>query len=353
MNAFRRLNSSVDGQVSGLVRRIHVERGTGRMIVLLVVAFALFAVLKPSVFVSALNLQNIGLATPEIGILALAMMLAMSTGGIDLSVVGIANGSAIAMSITWSSLSSRMGEDAVRMWPLLILVGLVVGLVGGLVNAVLIAVAGVTPILATLATMQIFNGLGLVVTGGRVLYAFPQSMSNLGQVTVAGVPLLFFIFVIVAIVIGIIMSKTAMGRSILLQGANPTASLYSGIDPKRTLLATYVTTGLLAGVAGIVIVMRNPTASADYGASYTLLVIVIAVLGGTNPNGGFATVLGVVLAALTLQVVSSGFTAMRLSSYQYSVAQGVILILIMMIDQIDWKRLLRRRRANAAMAVSS
>ena len=216
------------------------------------------------------------------------------------------------------------------------------GLIGGLVNALLIAYARITPILATLGTMQIFNGIAVVATGGRTLYSFPSSLGAIGQMTVAFIPMLFFAFVVVAIIVAVVINRTAIGRRIQLEGANPVASLYSGLNSRRTLLATYLSTGLLAGIAGILIIMRNPTASADYGASYTLLVIVIAVLGGTNPNGGFSTVLGVVLATLTLQVVSSGFTALRLSSYEYSIAQGVILIAVMIIDQIDWRRLRRK-----------
>ena len=107
-------------------------------------------------------------------------------------------------------------------------------------------------------------------------------------------------------------------------------------------MMTYVTSGLLAAIAGLVIVSRSSAASPDYGSSYVLLVIVIVVLGGTNPNGGYATVLGVILATLTLQVLSSGFTAMRLSAYQYAIAQGVILVGVMVLDQVKFKK--RKRR---------
>lgn len=103
-------------------------------------------------------------------------------------------------------------------------------------------------------------------------------------------------------------------------------------------MMTYITSGLLASLAGLLFLSRNPSASADYGSSYVLLVIVIVVLGGTNPMGGFATVLGVVLATLTLQVVSSGFTALRLSAYQYAIAQGSILIGVMILDHVKFRR---------------
>jgi len=344
MNALRQANDRLDSSVSGFIRRLQVERGAGRMIVLLILSFGLFAILRPNVFLSLDNLQNLGMATPEIGILALAMSVAMLTGGIDLSVVGIMDAATISMSMTYDALHQSMGAGADNMWPLLIVLALAVGLLAGFINGLLIAYTGITPILATLGTMQIFNGLGIVATGGRVLYSYPPALANLGQIAIAGVPFIFFIFVVVAVIIGIVINRTATGRRITLQGANAVASRYSGINSRRALMTTYVTTGLLAGVAAVVVVMRNPIASADYGTSYTLLVIVIAVLGGTNPNGGFATVLGVVFAALTLQIVSSGFTVMRLSQYLYTIAQGAILVIIMIIDQLDFGRLWKQRR---------
>jgi len=127
-------------------------------------------------------------------------------------------------------------------------------------------------------------------------------------------------------------------------------------------MLTYITSGALASIAGIFFISRNPSASADYGVSYLLLAIVIVVLGGTNPNGGFATVFGVILATLTLQVVSSGFTALRLSTYQYAIAQGVILIVVMILDQVSQRRRERRslrqtmarvERESAASAASN
>jgi len=345
MNRLREVNDQIDESVSGIVRRFRVEGGAVRMVVLLILAFGFFTLMKPKIFTDALNLQNIGLAVPEIGVLALAMTVAMLSGGIDLSVVGIVDGAAIAMSLAFQAMQSIMGPAADGAWPVIILVGLAVGLLGGAINGLLIAFARITPILATLATMQIWNGLAIVVTNGNVMSKFPAPMAAMGQLAVIGVPLIFFMFVVIALVMGAVLSWTALGRRIAMQGANPVASRYSGIDSRRTLMTTYLISGLLAGVAAVLIVMRNPSASADYFQSYTLLVIVIAVLGGTNPNGGFATVLGVVLAALTLQVVKSGFTAMRLSPYLYSIAQGAILIIIMIIDQTDFRRLFRRRAA--------
>ena len=137
--------------------------------------------LRPNVFLSTINLQNLALAAPEIGVLAIAMMLAMLTGGIDLSLVNIANLSAITMSTLYTSIHGSNPALAEQLTPVLVLAGLAIGLLGGVINAVLVAYVGITPILATLGTMQIYNGIAVVWTGGRTLYGSPATLTSLGQ----------------------------------------------------------------------------------------------------------------------------------------------------------------------------
>lgn len=337
----RHLTDRLGGGMSTLISRIHVQRGASRMVVLLGFVFVLFAILNPRVFLNPLNLQNIGIGAPEIGLISLAMMIAMLTGGIDLSVVAIANVSAITVSSLYTAVAVASGSDVAESLTLVfVFAGIAMGALLGAVNGVLISVVGITPILTTLGTMQLFNGLALVWTGGVTISGAPSGLSDIGKATVAGIPMLFVILIAVALLLAVVIDRTPIGRKIQLQGANPVAARYSGIRIRSTLMVTYMISGVLGGAAGLIFLSRNPSASADYGSSYILLAIVIAVLGGTNPNGGFATVLGVVLATLTLQVVSSGFTALRLSAYEYAIAQGVLLIAVMVFDQLN----LRRRR---------
>lgn len=337
-SALREVNDSVDSRWRELLGRVQLERTTKRMIVILVAAFALFSALAPSVFLSGVNLRNIGIGAPEIGIIAIAMMLAMLTGGIDLSLVGIANMSAITVVTVYAAVAETNQSLAESMTIVLVLIGLGVGVLLGAVNGWLVSVVGITPILATLGTMQVYNGLAVAWTGGSVLHGVPDAMTNLGQGTLLGIPWLFLVFLGVAGAVGLILNRSRLGYKARLQGANRTAAEFSGIRGRNVLMHTYLLSGLLGGVAGLTFISRNPTASADYGSTYVLLVIVICVLGGTNPKGGFATVLGVVLATLTLQVVFSGFNALRLSAFEYQIAQGVILIAVMVFDQIRWRR---------------
>jgi simple sugar transport system permease protein len=328
-----------------MVRPAGVHRGAGRMVVALLLAVTLFSVLNPRVFLSPINLQNIAVAAPEIGIIAIAIMLIMLTGGIDLSLVAIANFSAITISTLHTTIAAHDPALADNLGVLIVLAGIAVGMLGGAFNGFLVSVVGITPILATLATMQIYNGIAIVWTGGSTLYGAPALLDSIGKAAVANIPLLFIIFVITAVGVAILVNRTALGRMIQLEGANPIAARYSAIPRRAVLMKTYTVGGMLAGLAGVLFLARNPTASADYGSSYVLLVIVIAVLGGTNPAGGFASVFGVVLATLTLQVVSSGFTAIRLSSYEYAMAQGVILIAVMIFDAVSSTRTKRPKKS--------
>ena len=342
------INQQVETAFTAALERIHVGRGVGRMALLLVVTFIFFAILRPGIFLSQVNLQNIGLVAPEIGLLSLAVMIAMLTGGIDLSVVAIANGTAITVSTLYTSVLNSQGQGAAdSMTPLILLAGVAVGVALGAINGVLVSVVGITPILATLGTWQLYNGLALVWTGGITVSGAPSGLMSMGSAAVLGIPVLLIILIVAAVALGVLINRTAIGRKIALQGANPVASKFSGISARSTLMMTYATSGLLSAVAGLIFLSRSSSASADYGSSYVLLVIVIVVLGGTNPNGGFATVLGVILAALTLQVLSSGFTAMRLSAYQYAIALGVIVVGDMVLDHMRFKTRKRRPGTNS------
>ena len=337
-----RFNDRVGTVTRDIIGRASANRKTGRMVVALLLAFSIFAIANPRVFLSPLNLQNIGVTAPEIGIIAIAMMLAMLTGGIDLSLVAIANLSAITVVALYSGIAANDPALAESLTLPIIVAGVLVGIGCGMLNGFLVSVVGITPILATLGTMQILNGIAIVTTGGSTLYGAPEGLTAFGRTALGPVPILFVLFIAIAVLMALFLSTTSLGRKIQLEGANPVAARYSGISSRSVLMSTYTLGGALAGIAGVLFLARNPTASADYGASYVLLVIVIAVLGGTNPNGGFASVAGVVLATLTLQIVSSGFTALRLSSYEYAMAQGVILIAVMVLDYVAANRRQRR-----------
>ena len=337
--------SGLDALTRRFVGMAQGERSLLRLVALALGVLVLFSALSPNIFFSIINFQTIGFAVPEIGLLSLAVMVAMLTGGIDLSIVSVANLTALTTASLFAAFgaTAATGGQAILLTVLFVLAGLLVAVLAGLFNGFLVAVVGVTPILATLGTMQLYNGIAIVWTGGEALYGMPEAFLALGINTVALVPISFVVFTVIALVLAVLINRTPLGTKLRLVGANPTAARFSGINNRRVLLMTYVVTGLLAGGAGIIIASRSASASPDYGSSYLLLAIVVAILGGTNPFGGYGTVLGVVLATVTLQMVSSGFNIMRLSPFEYTIAQGLILVVVMALDVTH-----RRRKARAA-----
>jgi simple sugar transport system permease protein len=337
--------SGLDALTRRFVGMAQGERSLVRLVGLALGVLILFSALSPNIFFSVINFQTIAFGVPEIGLLSLAVMVAMLTGGIDLSIVSVANLTALTTATLFAAFGATeaTGGQAVLLTVLFVLAGLLVAVLAGLFNGFLVAVIGVTPILATLGTMQLYNGIAIVWTGGEALYGMPEAFLALGNNTVALLPISFVVFVLIAVALAVLINRTPLGTKLRLVGANPTAARFSGIDNRRVLLMTYVVTGLLAGGAGIIIASRSASASPDYGSSYLLLAIVVAILGGTNPFGGYGTVLGVVLATVTLQMVSSGFNIMRLSPFEYTIAQGLILVVVMVLDVA-----FNRRRARAA-----
>ncbi len=346
------MTSSLDAATRRLTSLAQGDRSLVRLVGLALAVLLLFSVLSPQVFFSVINFQTIAFAVPEIGLLSLAVMVAMLTGGIDLSIVSIANLTALTTAGLFAAFgaTTATGGEAVGLTVLFVAAGLLVAVLAGLFNGFLVSVVGVTPILATLGTLQLYNGIAIVWTGGEALYGMPDAFLALGINTVAGIPISFVVFALIGLALAVLVNRTPLGTKLRLVGANPTAARFSGIDNRRVLLLTYMVTGLLAGIAGVIIASRSASASPDYGASYLLLAIVVAILGGTNPFGGFGTVLGVVLATVTLQMLSSGFNIMRLSPFEYTIAQGLILVAVMVLDAVQNRR--RGRRAAAPPGAS-
>lgn len=256
----------------------------------------------------------------------MAISVTMLTAGIDLSVVGISNVSAIIAAQLMISSGSNLSV------PIAVLVAVLVGALCGLCNALLIAGLNVPPILATLGTQQLFSGIALVLSGGSILTNLPTAFTNIALITVAGIPLIFMLMVVIALIIGVLVSKTKLGFQMRMVGANPVAADYSGINRIKVLTFTYLTSGVLAGIAGLIISSRASGANSQYGTTYILLAIVIAVLAGVDPEGGYITVAGVVIAVLTLQMLSTGLLSIQNSPHIVNIMQGALLIFIVAIN---------------------
>lgn len=314
----------------------------GRLAVITVLIFVALSLLAPGRFVSLDNLTSMAFQFPEFALLSLAMMLAMMTGGIDLSVVGIANLSAILAGLVLT----RAGPEASGAVAAVALCGAIVvsvavGAVCGVINGLAIGGFALPPILATLGSGLIYTGLGVAITNGSAVLGFPAAFAVIGNGSLVGIPVPLIVFAVAALAVSFMLVRTAYGIRVELLGTNPLASRFAGIDDFAVTIRTYVISGMLAAVAGLVVMSRANSAKADYGSSYMLLSILICVLGGINPSGGFGKVSGLVLAVLSLQFLSSGLNMLQVSNFAREFIWGGLLLLVMVVNTFDF---LRRRR---------
>ena len=309
-----------------------------RLAIIAVFVFALMGILSPERFLSEQNLTSMAFQFPEFAILALAITLVMMTGGIDLSVVGIANLSAVVAALI---LTEFAGPDlplqASMLWLGFALgASLLIGAMVGLLNGTLVAFLGLPPILATLGSGLVFTGFAIALTGGSAVMGFPEVVAWIGNSQMLGLPTPLLIFIMLAVALHFLMTRTAFGIRISMFGTNPLAALYAAVDVKGMLLKVYMLSGLFASVAGMVIMSRANSAKADYGSSYLLLAVLIAVLGGVNPYGGYGRVVGVVLAVLSMQFLSSGLNMLQVSNFARELIWGALLLFVMTTNTTFW-----------------
>jgi simple sugar transport system permease protein len=321
-----------------------------RLLVIAILIFIAFSIVLPDKFPTVRNLQSMAVQFPEYGILALAIMVTMITGGIDLSIVSTANLSAIIAAMTLLQLSGGDPNAAPTAFALVaaVVVALIVGSLCGIFNGFLIARIGIPPILATLGTLSLYQGFSYVITGGPAILT--TQLEYLGGGSVFGIPLPVILFAILAIIFAIILTRTTFGFQIYMYGTNARAALFSGINSNSVLIRTYWLAGATAAMAGIVFLSRTNSAKADYGESFVLLTVLISILGGVSYNGGFGTISGVVLAVLCLQFLSTGLNMLTLelsgssgSQFFRQFAWGALLLLVMVVNYYSEQRKMKSK----------
>lgn len=332
---------------------------TGGQLLMLVAINGLLLVIGALIsggsFLSIFNLQSMASQVPEIGLLAIGIMLAMcaGNGGIDLSGIALANLSGVLSAVIAASLFSVSHDPAA--FSLAFIAGaLLIGFFGGLFNGFLVARFDITPILCTLGTQMAFMGLAVVVSGGRaVAVGSPALLSSIGNDMLLAVPISFLIFVAVAALVAAVVRFTPYGFWLMLTGTNPRAAVFAGFPKNGVLLGTYAISGTLSGLAGIIIAARNVNVKFDYGSSYLLIAILIAVMAGVKPEGGYGRVICVVMSAIALQLLSSLLNFGGLSNFVRDFAWGLLLLTFLAVGRYDIVGFLSpgRRNQNSSVPV--
>ncbi len=305
---------------------------------------AVGAAISGGTFVEAYNLQSMAGQLPEIGLLALGVTLAMcaGNGGIDLSGIALANLAGVFAAIVLGPLMAV--DDAPWLFTLaFIAVTVTVGAVGGWVNGLLIARVGLTPILCTLGTQLLFAGLAVVLSGGpSVRVGSAEPLMALGNDSVLGLPISFLVYCACLVAVGLMLTHAPTGQRLLLMGTNPVAARFAGFRQDRLLILTYTLSGALAGVAGVLIASRNVNVKWDYGQSYLLIAILITVMAGVRPEGGYGRITCLFLSTTALQLLSSVLNFADLSNFFRDFAWGALLLLFLAVTRADlatwWQR---------------
>jgi rhamnose transport system permease protein len=275
-------------------------------------------------FLSLKNLLNSTRFMAEIGLLSLGMALVVIGGGIDLSV-----GSLLALCCIIAGLCGSAGLPE---W-CIVVVTLFAGLALGSINGVLVTLAKLPPIIVTLATLAIFRGLALGVSGGAA-YQMDEGFGRLGRGEIFGLPTQLLILLAVSTILIFTMRVTRFGRMLYATGANLEVARFSGIPTGRVLLTTYILSGLFAAMAALIFVSRVSSAKANAGVGYELDAITIVVLAGIPLSGGRGQILSVLLALVTVGLIRNGMALAFIQSDLQSIIIGALLLGAVAINRL-------------------
>ena len=297
-----------------------------------VAIFALNAWASPY-FLDPWNLSDASFNFTEKAMIAFAMAMLIVAGEIDLSV-----GAIIALASTVIGLAMAAGAST----PVLVALGLGTGVLCGAFNGLLVARFGLPSIVVTIGTMSLFRGISYIVLGDGALTGYPDSFAWFGQgyvfwvITVEPV-----IFALAALVFGVLLHRTSFGRMVQAIGNNATAARFSGIRVERVRFILFLLTGLMSGIAAVCLTSRLGSTRPSIASGFELEVVTIVVLGGVSILGGSGSILGVVLAAVVMGLVTFGLGLLNVPGIVMSIVVGALLIAVIALPRL-WSM---RRRA--------
>lgn len=269
-------------------------------------------------FLDPWNLSDASFNFTEKAIIALAMAFVIIAGEIDLSVAAI-----IALASTAMGAAAQFGFGTVE----LTLIGLGVGLLCGACNGLLVAGFGLPSIVVTIGTMSLFRGLSFVILGDQAYKGYPESFAVFGQGYAFWViSIEMVVFLALALVAGLVLHRTIFGRQVYAIGNNSLAAQFSGVRVQRVKFMLFLMTGLAAGLASIMLTSRLGSTRPSIAQGWELEVVTMVVLGGVNINGGSGNILGVVIAAFVMGLVTFGFGLLNVPGIVMSIFIGLMLI---------------------------
>lgn len=289
----------------------------------------LFSVIRPDAFASAMNFRNVVEQVATLAITAAGVTMVMVTGDFDLSVGAIASLAGVVV--------AKLLVAGVGLFPALLL-GLLTGAGLGAINGLLIAYAGVSAFIGTLAAMTAYAGLTLFVTGGTTVFGLPEPFRYIGQEGLGPIPISVLIMAALVVITWICLDYTTFGQRLYAIGGNRQAAFLAGINTKRARFLAFVYSGVFAAVAGIVLTSRLFSAHPQAGAPLMLNAAAAVFLGMTAFREGQANVWGTLLGVLIMGVLSNGLNIVGVNTYIQSVLTGAILVLAVLLSGLAQRK---------------
>ncbi len=317
---------------SYFLKRLFVRLGV--LPFLLIIAVIVFSLLSDN-FLRADNLINVMRQSVYLMIVALGQMLALLTGGFDLSVGTILALTSVVGAMVMAGFFEAYPEAIWAAIFLGCLAGIVAGTLVGVINGIGVAVFNVSPFIMTLGMASVGFGIALYLTSGMPVYGMPPAFGEVfGFGRAFGIPIPIIVVAVIALFTFALVSRTPIGRYFYAVGGNIKAANLSGINTKLTLFITYTLCALLSAIGGMLLTARLTTGEANIGASMPLESIAACVIAGVSLRGGIGRVENVVLGALFIALVQNGMNLAKIESYLQTVVLGSLLILAVIADQI-------------------
>jgi rhamnose transport system permease protein len=293
---------------------------------LILVVFVLNSVLSPY-FLNAENLSRTSSDFMEIGLMMLPMVFIIITGNIDLSIASNLGMSASLMAVLYNL--------HVNIW-LAALAALIVGALGGLLNGYLIAKVKLPALVVTLGTYAFYRGLAYGLLGDQAATNYPSAFTYLGQGMLPStlVPFSVGLFIVLAIIFGLVLHRTTFGRSMFAIGNNQDSAIYSGVPVDRNKIIIYILSGIMAALAGLILAARFGSTRPDIGTGLELTVITVAVLGGVDIYGGVGTMVGAVLSLFLIGLMRFGMGLLNIQEQVQGIAIGLLLVLSILLPSL-------------------
>jgi ribose transport system permease protein len=300
----------------------------------IVIAFmALFITLSiaSDAFLTTTNLLNILNQNAPLAIIACGGTLVIIAGGFDLSV-----GAIFALS---GVIAAKLANSVDPVFGLAI--GLLVGLGCGIANGLIVAYVRVNPFIATLATGYVFRGIATLITAAFLVSVTNTDFTVIGQYQFVGIDIAIWIFAIVALILTVVLARTAFGRYIYAVGGNAEAARLSGVRVNIVRAATFAISGMCAALAGLIAASKDATGNAQAGLGFELTAIAAIVVGGTSIAGGEGAIWRSVLGILLIALIGNGFNLLNIDPFYQSLVQGLIILIAVGVDV--WARASRDR----------